>query len=65
MGVSVGFIGGLYLVYKYFPKIPNPLLALGNKKKHNKWCINFTLLSLTLIQVASILVVVLLGNYFI
>ncbi|MBU5426070.1 ABC transporter permease subunit [Tissierella pigra] len=62
IGVGVGIIGGLYLVYKYFPKIPNPLLALETRKIISG-ASNFTLLSLTLIQVASILVVVLVGNY--
>ncbi|MBU5426067.1 ABC transporter permease subunit [Tissierella pigra] len=62
MVVGVGFIGGLYLVYKYFPKIPNPLLALETRNIISG-ASNFTLLSLTLIQVASILIVVLLGNY--
>ncbi|MSU00811.1 ABC transporter permease subunit [Tissierella sp. DSM 105185] len=62
MGVSVGFIGGLYLIYKYFPKIPNPLLALETRNIISG-ASNFTLLSLTLIQVASILIVVLVGSY--
>lgn len=62
MGISVSIIGGLYLLYQYFPKMPNPLLALETRNIISGIS-NFTLLSLTLIQIVSILIVYLIGNY--
>lgn len=62
MGISVSIIGGLYLLYQFCPKMPNPLLALETRNIISGIS-NFTLLSLTLIQIVSILIVYLIGNY--
>lgn len=62
MGISVSIIGGLYLLYQVVPQIPNPLLALETLNIISG-ASSFTLLSLTCMQILSILIVCLLGNY--
>ncbi|WP_032121640.1 ABC transporter permease subunit [Clostridium amazonitimonense] len=53
--IAAGIFGGLYGLLRFIPELPNPLLAL-KVRDIISGASSFTLLSLTLIQVSSILI---------
>ncbi|MBU5590709.1 hypothetical protein KQI89_02950 [Clostridium sp. MSJ-4] len=55
--IAAGIFGGLYGLLRLIPELPNPLLAL-NVRDIISGASSFTLLSLTVIQVISILIMI-------